>query len=283
MIHFGPAGNCDRFYEEGLKASHQAPRWIATQGLNAYEYAAGHGVSLREETARLIGESACESGVSVSIHAPYYINCGSLEEEKQAASVNYLLQAARAIEWMQGTRVIFHVGSPGKARRETSFECAMEVLRAARAELDRAGLEHIFLCPETMGRPSQLGTLDEILALCRMDERMIPTIDFGHLHAAGRGCMTDEASFESVISAMIDALGFDRCRHFHAHFSKIAYTAKGERQHMTFQDADFGPDFSHLAPVLVRYKLEPTIICESRGTQADDALTMQRIYQVHSS
>lgn len=278
MIRFGPAGNCDRFYNEGMKASQQAPAWIAAQGLNAYEYAAGHGVSIGEATARAIGNQAAEHGVAVSIHAPYYINCGSPEEEKQLSSIDYLLKSARAVDWMGGNRVIFHVGSPGKRRREAAFEDAAKVVSAARTALDEAGLEHIFLCPETMGRPSQLGTLDEILFLCKNDDRMIPAIDFGHLHAAGCGCMTDESSFEKVICAMLDALGYERCRHFHSHFSKIAYTAKGERQHMTFADPGFGPDFIHLAPCLKRHALEPTIICESRGTQADDALIMKEIY-----
>ena len=278
MIRFGPAGNCDRFYEEGNKASAQAPAWIAAQGLNAYEYAAGHGVALKEETARQIGEAASENGIAVSIHAPYYINCGSPEQEKQLASIDYLLKSARAVDWMGGSRVIFHVGSPGKRKREAAFEDACRVVRAARIALDAAGLEHIRLCPETMGRPSQIGTLDEILHLCKQDERMLPTIDFGHLHSAGCGCMTDEGAFEHVLKQMIDALGIERCRHFHSHFSKIAYTAKGEKMHMTFADTAYGPDFHHLAPILKKYELEPTIICESRGTQADDAMIMKEIY-----
>lgn len=283
MIRFGPAGNCDRFYGEGLKSSQQAPAWIAAQGLDAYEYAAGHGVSIKEETARSIGAAAKDHGIAVSIHAPYYINCGSFEEDKQLSSIDYLLKSARAVDWMGGNRVIFHVGSPGKRRREEAFEGACKVVTAARAALDEAGYEHILLCPETMGRPSQIGTLDEILTLCKNDDRMLPTIDFGHLHSAGCGCMTDEAAFDRVLEQMIAALGIDRCRHFHAHFSKIAYTAKGEKMHMTFADTDYGPDFVHLAPGLKKFGLMPTIICESRGTQADDARIMKEIYSSFSS
>lgn len=278
MIRFGPAGNCDRFYEDGFKHSHQAPAWIAAQGLNAYEYAAGHGVALKEETARKIGEAAAEHGIAVSIHAPYYINCGSADPAKHDAAVDYLLQSARAVDWMGGNRVIFHVGSPSKRAREDAFADCIKVAKRARAALDEAGFDHISLCPETMGRLSQIGTLEEILILCQNDERMIPTIDFGHLHAADKGCMKDEAAFEKVIVRMIEVLGIKRCRHFHSHFSRIAYTAKGERQHMTFADSDYGPDFAHLAPILKKYDLQPTIICESRGTQADDALSMLKTY-----
>ncbi len=279
MIHFGPAGNCDRFYAEGFKMSEQAPAWIAAQGLNAYEYAAGHGVALGEATARKIGAAAAGAGIDVSIHAPYYINCGAQEEEKQLKSIDYLLQASRAVHFMGGTRVIFHPGSPGKRRREDAFADTRKVLLAARVALDEAGFSHIHLCPETMGRPSQLGNLPEVLELCQADERMIPTIDFGHLHAADRGVLTSEDAFDAVLKTMLNALGYERCRRFHAHFSKIAFTAKGERQHMTFADPGFGPEFAHLAPLLVKYQLDPTIICESRGTQADDALIMKQLYE----
>ena len=90
--------------------------------------------------------------------------------------------------------------------------------------------------------------------------------------------MKDETAFEQTIMQMISSLGLERCRHFHSHFSKIAYTAKGEKMHMTFADAEYGPDFQHLAPSLIKYGLNPTIICESRGTQADDAMIMKEIY-----
>lgn len=279
MIRFGVAGNCDRFYEEGLKQSVQAPEWLAAQGLNAYEYSAGHGVSLSEETARAIGEAARRAGVQVSIHAPYYINLASEDPEKDAKNEGYFLAAARAVRAFGGERVVFHPGTPGKRRRQDAMARALERYGQIRAALDAAGYEDIRLCPETMGRPSQLGTLEEVIALCQADERAIPTIDWAHLHAAGGGCLKGEADFERVIERLLDGLGEARIRHFHSHFSRIAYTAKGERMHMTFADEGYGPDFACLAPVLRRYALEPVIICESRGTQADDALRMKSIYE----
>ena len=276
MIRFGPAGNCERFYAEGFSSSDQAPAWLAAQGLTAYEYSAGHGVSISEKKARKIGEEAARFGLAVSIHAPYYINCGN--PEKTESSVNYLLSAAQAVTWFGGSRVIFHPGSPGKLDRKTALNAAVEAVRTARAALDESGFENVFLCPETMGRPSQLGTLDEIILICQSVERTLPTIDFGHLHAASCGKFGTEADFEAVLLKLINGLGTDRVRHFHAHFSRIAFTAKGEKCHMNFSDEGYGPDFFALAPVLKKYSLEPTVICESRGNQADDALTMQRIF-----
>ena len=276
MIKFGPAGSCDRFYAEGYKSSDQAPAWIAAQGLDAYEYAAGHGVSLREATARKIGDAAKEAGIAVSIHAPYYINCGNPERAEK--SVDYLLSAARAVAWMGGNRVIFHPGSPGQQPRQEALRVMLDTVARARSRLDEEGLSSVVLCPETMGRPSQLGTLEEVLLICQSVERTLPAIDFAHLHAASGGGLKSPADFEAIIRRGLDLLGPERMKRFHAHFSRIAYTAKGEKCHMTFADTDYGPEFSHLAPVLIKYGLEPTIICESRGTQADDALTMKRIF-----
>ncbi|NLG24465.1 MAG: TIM barrel protein [Clostridiales bacterium] len=278
LIRFGPAGNSDRFYREGRKASEQAPAWLADLGLNAYEYSAGHGVSLGESTGRRIGEAAARTGIRVSLHAPYYINCCQDAPGRAQKNIDYLLAAAAAVDWMGGDRVVFHVGTPGKLPRAEAFSRAAAVLAQARRALDGAGLGHVLLCPETMGRPSQLGTLDEVIALCRADERMVPTLDFGHLHAAGGGALRSPAAFERVLTALIDGLGTERSRAFHAHFSRIEYTAKGERRHMTFADQGYGPDFAHLAPLLVKHRMEPTIICESRGTQADDAIAMRDLY-----
>ena len=277
MIHFGPAGNCQRFYDEGFKGSEQAPAWISAQGLNAYEYAAGHGVSIGDEKAALIGAEAQRANVALSIHAPYYINCANMD--KLDNNIGYLLSAAHAVKLMGGSRVVFHPGSPSRLKRDKALKNTLETVRLARKRLDESGYPDILLCPETMGRPSQLGTLDEIIVLCQNVSGTLPTIDFAHLHAIGLGALGDETAFEAVISRLIDGLGIERVRHFHAHFSRIAFTNKGEKCHMTFADSDYGPDFSHLAPILKKYALEPTIICESRGTQADDAITMRRIYE----
>ena len=279
MIRFGVAGNCDRFYAEGHKHSEEAPAFLRGMGLNAYEYAAGHGVGLKDEKAALIGEAAKEAGVAVSIHAPYYINLATPDPEKAERNLDYFMKSAHAVTLMGGQRVVFHPGSPGKEPRQTAFERTLESFLTIRRALDGAGYEQVILCPETMGRPSQLGTLEEIITLCQAEKHALPTIDFAHLHAAGGGGLTSRAAFEQVLDALTAGLGEERMRHFHSHFSRIAYTAKGEKMHMTFADADYGPDFAHLAPVLRKRGLEPVIICESRGTQADDAAAMKQIYE----
>lgn len=276
---FGPAGSAQAFYDQGFKHSWQAPAWITAMGLTAFEYSGGHGITLKEEGARRIGAEAAAHGLALSIHAPYYINLANDTPEGFGKNLQYLLSSARAVNWMGGDRVILHMGSAkGRAQAE-AMESAAGSLREIRKRLVDEGFAHIRLCPETMGRDSQLGSLEEVLAVCALDESFLPNIDFAHLHARGRGALNEEADFDAILRRMIEVLGRERVQCFHSHFCRIEYTAAGEKRHHAFADTQFGPDFRHLAPCLLRHGLTPRCICESSGTQAEDAREMQDIYQ----
>ena len=131
-----------------------------------------------------------------------------------------------------------------------------------------------------MGKLNQLGDLEEVLTLCTLDERLIPCIDFGHLNARSFGALCQPKGMEPIFEQMEQLLGNERMRSFHAHFSKIEYTQPGgEKRHLTFADTVFGPSFEPLAELLCKKNASPTIICESAGTQAEDALWMKEFYQ----
>jgi deoxyribonuclease-4 len=202
----------------------------------------------------------------------------SVEEEKRIKSVDYILQSARAVNAMGGNRIVVHTGSCGKISRTEALTLALDTMKMALAALDSEGLGHIHICPETMGKVNQLGTLDEVLTLCGLDERLIPCIDFGHLNAREQGCLKTFADFENVFSKIENALGLDRLKTFHSHFSKIEYSAGGEVRHLTFTDNLFGPNFEPVAELIYKKQCSPTIICESAGTQAEDAKQMKDYY-----
>ena len=198
-MRFGPAGNAERFYAEGLKASVQAPEWLAAQGLTAYEYPFGRGVSLSDDTAADICAQAERWGISVSVHAPYYINLANPDPEKREASFRYILDSARKAAALGGQRVVVHVGAAMKMERsEALTNCRAGLIEAYR-RLDDIGLEQTILCPETMGKYSQIGDLRETLDFCLLDERMLPCIDFAHLHAAGCGCIRSRRDFAAML------------------------------------------------------------------------------------
>ena len=246
MPKFGPAGNAESFAKMGYKNSLDVPDYIVEMGLDCYEYQCGRGVNIGEEKARLLGEKAKEKGVCLSLHAPYYISMSSVEEEKRLNSVNYIL--------------------------------AIDTMRKSVAALDNAGLSNIHICPETMGKVNQLGTLHEVLELCKVDERLIPCIDFGHLNARDLGSLKTKADFEEIFLAIKNTLGSDRLKSFHSHFSKIEYTAGGEKRHLTFEDTVYGPDYEPVMELTYKYGCDPVFICESAGTQAEDAKQMKDYY-----
>ena len=278
MIKFGPAGTDDNFSAQGYKKTIQVPEYISKIGLDAFEYQCGRGVRIKEDAAKSFGLEAQKYNIALSIHAPYFISMSSLEEEKRLNSIGYILDSAKAIKAMGGKRVIFHSGSCAKISREEALAKAVDTMSLIMKALDENELGDITVCPETMGKVNQLGSLNEVMALCKVDERIIPCIDFGHLNARDLGWIKSIKEYEYIINTMENNIGIDRTRIFHSHFSKIEYTNGGEKRHLTFEDDVYGPDFEPLMEVIARKNLAPTIICESAGTQGIDALVMKSYY-----
>ena len=277
-IRFGPSGNSESFYAQGYKASWQAPKWLHEMGLTAYEYSFGRGVNLSDEMAEKICLEAEKWNVAVSVHAPYYINLANPDPEKREASFRYILESARLVTLLGGDRVVVHVGAEMKMERAEALKnCRAGILEAYR-RMDAQGLSQVHLCPETMGRPSQIGDLAETLDFCQLDARLLPCVDFAHLHALGQGALKETADFARVLDKAEAALGIDRARRMHVHFSTIEYTIAGEKRHRTFAEKDYGPRFQFLAPLLKDRGYAPRIICECKGTMAEDAREMLRLY-----
>ena len=280
MTRFGPAGCPESFEQAGYKSTIQMPEYLEPMGLTAFEYQCGHGVRVTRGTAEKLGEAARARNIQISLHAPYYISMSSAEEEKRLRSVEYIIQSARAVDWMGGSRVVVHTGSCGKMSREEAMALVKDTMALALDALEREGLGHVHICPETMGKLGQLGTLEEVLELCGLDERLIPCIDFGHLNARTFGGLGTFADFEHIFDAIRDRLGNRRMEGFHVHFSKIEYTPKGgEKRHLTFADTQYGPDYRPVVELAAKRNCSLTVICESAGTQAEDAVTMMRAFE----
>lgn len=273
VVRFGPAGNSASFTGKTV----DIPEYVAKMGLNAYEYQCGRGVRVNTSAVTELGRKAKEMDIALSLHAPYYISLSSLEEEKRDASVGYILQSAQAARLMGATRIIVHSGSCAKISRSDALELAKDTLGKALAALDEAGYGDMTVCPETMGKVNQLGNLEEVMELCSIDERLIPCIDFGHLNARDLGAFKSFEDYKKVFECVENRLGIDRLRRFHSHFSKIEYSAGGEKKHLTFEDTVYGPDFEPVAELTLQKGAYPTFICESDGTQAEDAARMRSI------
>lgn len=275
---FGAAGNSDSFYAEGHKASEEMPAWLAGRGLDAYEYQCGNGVRCGAATAEKIKNAAQAAGIKLSVHSPYYINLATPDEEKRIKSIDYIMQTLNLASMLCADRIVVHSGAIGKLTREEATEYAKITLRAARCEAVERGFGDIHLCIETMGKINQLGNFDEVMELCRIDDSFLPCIDFGHLNAREHGGVRTREQFAAILDGMKNRLGEERARVFHSHFSKIEYTAGGEKKHLTFADEIYGPEFEPLGELIYERGLSPTVICESAGTQAEDAVYMKNAY-----
>lgn len=275
---FGPSGHSEKYLQE-YSATIDMPKWIANQGLELFEYSFGKGVRLTEATASKIGNEAEKYGIEISVHAPYFISFASLEQEKVDNSIGYLVASLKALRCLKGERCVFHTGSEGGKPRNEAYARAKDAFIRALYEIKEQGLDDMLVCPETMGKSAQIGTVEEIIELCKLGNNVYPCIDFGHVNALYGGILKNQDDFQCIVDKLFDGLGEIKTKNMHVHFSKIQYGPKGEIKHLTFEDTVYGPEFDAFAEVIVKNGLTPHILSESAGTQSDDAITMKQIWQ----
>lgn len=274
---FGPGGNSESFYASGHKETAQAPRYVKEFGLDLYEYQGGKGLHASGATYARIGEEAKKSEIKMSLHAPYFISLSSLEEEKRDNSLRYIKKSIDAAALLGAEKIVVHPGAAAKRDRNEAVRLAAETLdRVARMMEDNGTVSKLAL--ETMGKINQLGTLEEIIFFCGISDYFVPCVDFGHINAREHGFFDDKDKYKYIFDTIGDKLGDEYARTLHCHFSKIEYSAGGEKKHLRFDDKVFGPDYEPLMEVIADFGLSPTIICESAGTMTEDAMMMKRYY-----
>lgn len=273
---FGPGGNSESFYADGKKSTTQAPEWVKLKGLDAYEYEAGNGLTAGEATLAKIGEEAKKHGVLMSFHTPYFISLSGVDPEKRLKSIDYISRSLRAAELLAADTIVIHAGSAAKISREEAMALASDTLLR---NLEVNGDTEVRMGIETMGKINQLGTLDEVIELCKLSPKYHPVVDFGHLNARHLGShFPDCDSYRAVFDSIANGLGDEYAYNLHCHFSKIEFTGSGEKKHLTFADTVYGPEFEPLAEAIVKEGVAPRIICESDGTMAEDALDMKNMW-----
>ena len=277
-VTFGPGGCSDSFHREGNRSTRQAPAWVRARGLDAFEYEGGNGISAGAEALRAVGEAAREQGILMSVHAPYFISLSGVEEEKRLKSISYVEKSLWAAELLGADTVVIHSGSAAKRDRKEAMALSLDTLERLAETVGPEPAARLGI--ETMGKCTQLGTLDEVIEQCLVSPIYPPVVDFGHLYA--RACGEDMRSvddYRRVFDKIACRLGDPHARHLHCHFSHIEFTGAGEKKHLTFADPIYGPAFEPLAEAILLEGVFPRIICESNGTQAEDALEMKRILE----
>jgi len=249
----------------GIKRIHEL-------GLGCMELEFVHGVKMKEETAQKVYVLAKELGIGLSVHAPYYINLNG-EGETRLKSRERILNSVRIGNICGARSVVVHAGFIQKDTREDAYEKIKKELIQIREQMNNEGLS-IALRIETMGRMSQFGTLDEVLAITEV-EGVLPCIDFSHLHAiAGKNNSLEE--FKQILSRIENKLGREGLNDMHIHVSGIEYSQKGEKRHLELEKSDF--NFRELVQAFSDFNIRGMVICESPNLEVD-ALKLKKEYE----
>ncbi len=269
-VKFGPAGNPLGYKGETVNVCN----YIRKKGLDAYEYQSTYGVRISKQSALKLKENSKENAILISMHAPYYINLSSNKDDVVERSIQRLIQSAKAAEWMNAYRIVFH---PGFYTKYTPSEAMMKLhntINDLKENLDSLGVSEYTFAPETTGKKSQIGSLEEIIEICLKHENFAPTIDFAHLHARSGGGLKSKEDYGKVFEKLEDELSL---KSLHSHFTHIEYTDKGERRHHVLFEDNYGPPLKPLLEEIIERGWNVTVICETPLLD-EDALLMQSIY-----
>jgi len=270
-IRFGPAGRPINYSGNAKDAC----SYIKAEGLEAYEYQATYGVKISQQSAMELKKNSEDEDVLVSMHAPYYINLSSNKEDVVKRSIQRLVQSAKASEWMGAYRTVFHPGFYTSYTSEEAMKRCKDAINQILDELDVLGVKDFIFAPETTGKKSQLGNLDEIIEICRSFDHFEPTVDFAHVYARSGGKINSREDYSQILQKLENELGI---KSLHSHFTHIEYTYAGERKHHILLDDNYGPPLRPFIEEIVECGWNITVICESPLID-QDALVMKNMYE----
>ncbi len=246
---------------------------VAELGLGCMEVQFVRGVKMSESMAQMVAEVAKKRGVKLTAHAPYFINLNAEEEEKVIASQERLIQTARIASLLGAEGIVFHAAfyldAPPSAVYTTVKRNLEQTIRRLRAEGNQ-----VLLRPETMGKASQFGTLEEVLSLSTEVEGIAPCVDFAHWHAR-TGRFNSYEEFAAMLLQVEEKLGRQALDNMHIHISGIQYGRQGEIKHLNLKESDL--HYIELLKALKTLGVKGLVICESPDREGD-ALLLQQTY-----
>jgi deoxyribonuclease-4 len=247
---------------------------IEELGLGCMELEFVRGVKMGESAAKEVGKAASKLGIALSVHAPYFINLNSEEEKKVQASVERIMDSAR-VGYLCGAKdVVFHAAYYHKDSAKEVYRKVKSLLGEMVQKLREENVG-VRLRPETTGKPTQFGTLEETLNLSQEVDNVLPCIDFAHIHAR-TGKYNSFQEFSEILERVEDALGREGVEDLQVHVSGIDYGVKGEKKHLILRESDFR--YQELLKAFREFGAKGLIICESPNLEGD-ALLLQDSYR----
>ena len=290
---FGVAGFPPNFFKSRLgKDRKNIFAWLNQINLDWIELQNTYGVKMKDDQAALYKELSIQYNIGVSIHGPYFISLASKREDVVARSKERLLQCIHLANTLQSSRIIFHPGySPGNSpdERQSGIRKIITELLSLKDEIPKG----IYFYPETAGKKSQLGSLEEILQICESVEFARPCLDLAHIHGFQGGSLWNEETIFNIFLAVEKRFGKEYLEDVHVHMYPVDFDKNGERKHMAFNDLCnktlidknqnvhfnfYHPQANNFISAIKQLKISPVIICEARDTQDTGALLMKKLF-----
>ena len=275
-LHFGPAGippDTPNLQKVGALGGTKHLRKLNLDGM---ELEFVHSVWLKEEEAEKINLEK-KDDLLLTAHGSYYINLNAVEKEKIGASRSRIFQAAKMLNFAGGYSLTFHAAFYLKQNPDLVYKQVKDQMEKIVQELKNDG-NKIWIRPETTGKPTQFGTLHEILKLSQELDQVMPCVDFSHIHARNNGGWNSEKDFRDILNQIEKALGKKGLQNMHIHLSGIVYGEKGEKHHVNLEDEKCDMKYKELLKVLKEYDVKGALVCESPNTDID-ARMLKKIYE----
>lgn len=239
-------------------------------GLDGLELEFVHGVRISDKSR----EAVASANKIITAHAPFYVNLNAREEEKIEASVQRIIETAQVTNELGGYSITFHAGFYLNQEPEMVYQKIKSQIKIITDSLTSVG-NKIWVRPETTGKSTQWGDLDEIIRLSKEFETVLPCVDFSHLHARYNGIVNTYDEFAEIFEKIGKELGQTALDNFHAHIAGIEYSAKGEKKHLNLEESDF--NYKALLKAFKDFGIKGAIVCESPNIE-DDAKLLKDYY-----
>lgn len=257
-----PLASENKGYKKGLNI-------IKEMDLDGLEVEFVHGVRMNEANQTLLKSYALENKLKVTCHGPYYINLNSNEEEKIEASIQRILETARMGKNIGAYSITFHAAFYMGKNPDDVYKTVYKSMEKICTELEEEN-NNIWIRPETTGKGTQWGTLEEIVKLSKEFKNVLPCIDFAHIHARNNGTFNTYDEFSKMIEFTANELGNDVLDNMHMHLAGIEYGPKGEKNHLLLENSDM--NYKDLLKVFKEFNIKGVLVCESPNIEEDTKL-----------
>ena len=239
---------------------------LESLNLDGLELEFVHGIKIKEDTQNLVAKLSKEKNLILTAHAPFYINLNAKEPEKIESSIKRILDTARIGVKVNAFSITFHAAF---YLGQDKLKVYNQVEQSISQIIDTANKEdlNIWIRPETTGKPTQWGDLDEIIKLSKTFNKILPCVDFSHLHASSIGGYNTYDDFAKIFEKIGSELGDVALKNFHAHLAGIEYNQKGEKFHVNLNESDM--NYKDLLKAFKDFDVQGVIVCESPNIETD--------------